>query len=422
MHYLCSTFGSAGDVFPILGLAIELRSRGHRVTLATNGHFEPLAAEYGIPFEPLGTEEDYQANIRDPDLWNPRKAFPHIVAAMKPTLKRQFEVYAEKVHEGDLVGVTNCLGFGALVAREALKIPVITLHLQPSVIWSNYEQPALPGLFGPRWLRSILYRIGVRFFIDPAICPFLNAWRAELGLPPMSKITRWWHSPSGVIGMFPEWYAKPQPDWPGNMVLADFPLWNHQPSNQLETDVEAFLRAGDAPIVFTPGSANLFGENFFAAAVGACQDLNRRGILLTPHPEQLPAKLPASVAAFRYVPLDRLLPRAAAFVHHGGIGSMSQGMLAGVPQVLMPLAHDQFDNAERLLKMKLGDWIGVKKFTAPRLAESLRKLLASRETADRCRATSQRMQGSQGVRLAADALEAMTAGKRQVQSAVQSLQ
>jgi rhamnosyltransferase subunit B len=409
MHYLLSTFGSAGDVFPMLGLAIELRSRGHRVTLATNGHFQPIIASYGIPFEPLGTEDEYQASIRNPSLWDPRKAFAHIVASMKPMLKRQFDLHVEKVQESkEVVGVTNCLGFGALMAREALKIPVITLHLQPSVIWSRYEQPVLPGLFGPRWLRSIMYRIGIRFFIDPAICPFLNSWRAELGLPPMSHLTKWWHSPSGVIGMFPEWYAKPQPDWPANLELADFPLWNHQPSDRLGDEVQAFLDAGDAPIVFTPGTANVFGQKFFAAAVSACQALGRRGILLTSHPEQLPANLPSTIAAFQYVPLDRLLPRAAAFVHHGGVGSMSQGMLAGIPQVLMPLAHDQFDNAERVRRLGLGDAIPEAKFTAPRLTDVLRKLLASKETAERCRATAERMQGSQGIPLAADRLEAMT--------------
>src|SRR5262245_38043395 len=60
VQFLCSTFGSAGDVFPMLGLALALRERGHDIVFATNGHFESLVRAHGLAFDPLGTEQDYQ--------------------------------------------------------------------------------------------------------------------------------------------------------------------------------------------------------------------------------------------------------------------------------------------------------------------------------------------------------------------------
>jgi rhamnosyltransferase subunit B len=401
VHFICSTFGSSGDVFPMLGLALELRGRGHEVTFATNEHYAGLAAEHGLPFEPLGTREAFAACIRHPDLWHPQRAFGHVFRSLQPALKRQYEIHAD----ARSVGITNCFGFGALMAQDKLRVPVITLHCQPSVIWSDVAPPDLAGVFGPRWLKSLMFRVGERLVLDPVVCPFLNAWRQELGLAPVGRIVRWWNSSYGVLCLFPEWYAPPQRDWPAGIMQTDFPLWNRNADAPLSVAVEAFLAAGAPPLVFTPGSTNLHGGPFFAAAIAACHALGRRGILLTEFPDQLPQPLPDAVAHFSYVPLDALLPRTAAFVHHGGIGSTSQAMLAGIPQVLMPLAHDQFDNGMRVKKLRVGDSIPAPRFTGARLTAALRRLLDSTHVAAACRELSQRLAKRDGLTRAADAVE-----------------
>lgn len=389
----------------MLGLALELRRRGHEVTLATNDYYSQTAARQGIPFEPLGTKAEFEACVRDPNLWHPRNSFRHVFEALRPSLRRQYDIHVEAAARGPVVGVTQCFGMGALLAREKLGIPVVSLHVQPAVLWSDIDPPSLPGVFGPRWLRSLLYGVGEKYFIDPVVCPFLNSWRAELGLAPVRRITRWWHSPDGVIAMFPAWYAPPQPDWPSPLWQTNFPLWNDQADRPLADEVDRFLQLGAPPVVFTPGSTNVHGEAFFRTAVEACTRLQRRAILLTEFPEQLPKSLPESIAHFRYVPLDRLLHRCAAFVHHGGIGSMSQALLAGVPQVLMPLAHDQFDNAERVRRLGVGDGVPAAKFTTARLVRALQPLLDSADMLERCQALSQKLAARDGIRLAADALE-----------------
>lgn len=403
MKYICSTFGSSGDVFPMLGLALELQRRGHEVMFATNEHYAGMAAESGVPFVALGNEAQFAACVQHPDLWNPQKAFGHVFRSLAPVLRQQYEVHAQT----GSVGITNCFGFGALLAQEKLGVPVITLHCQPAVLWSDVSPPALAGLFGPRWLRGMLYRLGERLVLDRVVCPFLNPWRRELGLPPMRKVTRWWNSPSGVLCMFPEWFAPRQPDWPAKLVQTDFPLWNFRGEQELSSEVEAFLNQGQPPVVFTPGSTNLHGQAFFQAATDACRMMKRRGILLTEFPEQLPAKLPDAIAHFSYVPLDLLLARSAAFVHHGGIGSTSQALLAGIPQVLMPLAHDQFDNAERVRRLNVGDAIPAKQFTGSQLAAMLFRLLETAEVGTACRESARRLTLRDGLARSATEIELM---------------
>jgi rhamnosyltransferase subunit B len=105
--------------------------------------------------------------------------------------------------------------------------------------------------------------------IDPVIAPPLNAFRAGKGLPPVTRVVHdWWHSPDLVIGLFPEWFAAPQPDWPRQMKLTGFPLFDERGFEPLGAELEAFLAAGAAPIAFTPGSAMSHGPRVLRGGGG----------------------------------------------------------------------------------------------------------------------------------------------------------
>ncbi|MCI0361505.1 MAG: glycosyltransferase, partial [Planctomycetaceae bacterium] len=319
MHFILSPMGSAGDVHPFLGLALALRERGHQITFVVVQYFEELVRRHGVDYVEVGTTEQFLASLNNPNLWNPRKALQHVYeSGIRPAMPLQYEALASRYVPGKTVAISSCLGFGALLAREKLGLPLVTVDLQPAVLWSDIEPPRIPGTFGPKWFQRMIYRIGVKYVIDPAILPSLNDYRRELGLSAIASVPAWWHSPDCVACLFPLWYGPPQADWPPNIVQTDFPLWDELADEPLAADVEAFLEAGEPPIVFTPGSANLFGKNFFLASVDACRRLGRRGILLSRFADQVPAVLPKTVRHFAYVPLGPLLPRCAALVHHGG--------------------------------------------------------------------------------------------------------
>jgi UDP:flavonoid glycosyltransferase YjiC (YdhE family) len=209
--------------------------------------------------------------------------------------------------------------------------------------------------------------------------------------------------------MFPEWFAARQSDWPQPLELTDFPLWNFQSQKEMPPEVKQFLDQGDPPIVFTPGSANLQARKFFSTAIETCKRLGRRGILLTEFEEHLPANLPANIKRYSYVPLDLLLPRCCAIVHHGGIGTSSQGMLAGIPQLIMPMAYDQFDNADRLRELGIGTAVPVRSFRADRVTHALEALLSNPSTRPHCQAISKRMASGKGLSGSAEAVECLIA-------------
>jgi rhamnosyltransferase subunit B len=209
--------------------------------------------------------------------------------------------------------------------------------------------------------------------------------------------------PDLSVTLFPEWFAPTQPDWPKPLYRADFPLFDPNPNAALSPELERFLEDGQGarPVVFTHGTGNTQSRAYFGHARAAVELLGLRAIFLTPHREQLPPDLPPSILWQDYVPLSRLLPRAMVLIHHGGIGTTAEALRAGTPQLVVPLAHDQFDNAARVAALGVAFRATASRLDGVRLARALEQLLGDRELVAHCRRISRRFalgQGLQGLR------------------------
>lgn len=414
MRLILCPVGSSGDVHPFIGLGIRLRQRGHDVVMVVNGLFEPLVRSAGLGYEELGTKEEFLGVIRDPNLWHSRKGTETVFGWVAKGMRRQYEAIARLHRPGETVLVNSALGFGARIAHDKLAVPLASIHLQPAIFRSVHDTPVIPAGNLPRgapaFMKRLVYWLADVMVLDRALDPHINAFRSELGLPPIRHATRdYWHSPQLTLGLFPEWFAPVQPDWPASVRLTGFPLYDERGVTPPPPGLEAFLAEHPRPVVFTPGSANVHAQDFFAAAVGACLRLDRPGVLLTRFPEQVPRDLPPKVRHFEFVSLSQLLPHAAALVHHGGIGTASQAMAAGIPQVIMPLSHDQPDNAARIKRLGIGDAIVPRRFTPERLSQMLASLTESGDVAAACRDIAGRLRGVDAIGQSCDLIEQLKA-------------
>ena len=403
--------GSHGDVHPLLGLALALKSRGHRCLFCANGYFRAMIAGRGLDFIELGSVEQYLDLTSRPEIWHPRKGPLLLFSAIGALLRPAYQVLLALWQQQPLVLVASPLCLAARLLHETHAVPLVTTQLQPMALRSAHEPVTLPGLpplrLPPGWLRQV-QRLLDAVLLDPVLCPPLNALRAELGLAPVRRVlAAWANSPQRVLGLWPSWFAAPAPDWPTALRLVGFPLFDEGDSHGLSPRLQEFLAAGAAPLVFTPGSAMRQGQAFFATAVAVCERLGQRGILLTRFPEQLPTRLPASVLADTYAPFAALLPRCAALIHHGGIGTLAQGLSAGLPQLVMPLAFDQHDNLRRLRELGVGDGIVPRQFTLARVSRMLQHLLQDAEVAAHCARARRSSAGHDGLRAACESLEAV---------------
>jgi UDP:flavonoid glycosyltransferase YjiC (YdhE family) len=115
------------------------------------------------------------------------------------------------------------------------------------------------------------------------------------------------------------------------------------------------------------------------------------------------------VIAVEYAPHSELFPRAAANVHHGGIGTTVQAMRAGRPMVIVPFSHDQPDNGARCERLGIARVVPRRKASAARLAAALREVLGDAAVTERAARIGVRTRAEDGAKVAADAIERVLA-------------
>jgi rhamnosyltransferase subunit B len=384
-NILLVSWGTFGDINPFIGLGEALQSRGHQATLVANEHFEGFAKRKGLGFSRMGSAEQYDRNLRDPDLWDPLRAGSALARiVVEPVLEGVAHI--EELHKSrDTIIVGSRWAFAALMARDKLHIPACSLLLNLTSITSIYSPSKLPGILFPKELGPSAYKL----LFDPLdrwteghLAAPLNGIRSELGLPSIPNFLRWWNTSDRVIAAWPDWLYSRQNDWPSNAVTVGFieceGLLVTSSTPSIEED------ATNQALVFTAGTGMLHASDFYRAASVACTLLKRPGILLTLYKEQIPANLPPLVRHVECAPLNALLSKSSALIHHGGIGTAANGLRAGVPQVIVPMAHDQFENAQRLTNLGVASTVDRASLSPEILALSIGAMINSDTVAERC--------------------------------------
>ncbi len=391
MHALLVSVGTDGDIFPYVGLGAALRARGHSVTLVASGHYEPLARRHGFAFAALVSAEENHELFGHPDFWHPLKTAPLMARWGARFIRRQYGLLSKLVTR-ETVLVANPGVLAASLVHETRGVPLANLILQPWMIPSSIAPPIMPGFTflsrAPRPVWEVFWG-GLGVVVNILIGRELNGLRAELGLKPMRRIFQNLLARELVIGMFPDWYGCPQADWPPQVRLVGFPLFDGGQDDHLPPDVLEFCGAGTPPVAFTFGTGMAHSAGLFGAALQACEILGARGIFLTKYRDQLPESLPASVLPCAFAPFQKLFPRCAAVVHHGGIGTTAKAMAAGTPQLIQPLCFDQIDNGMRMKRLGAGDCLRARRSDGKRIATALTALMTE-EARTRCRGLSRR--------------------------------
>ncbi|MBT9495413.1 MAG: glycosyltransferase [Paucibacter sp.] len=411
IRVLIATAGSHGDVLPFVALGQALAARGHEVLLFANPHFQRMVEQAGLRFVGIGTQAGHHALFRATAAANSTRAFELVAQELAQLGPAYYQAMQAELRPGRTICIGNSLLFAARLLGETDRVPCATVHLAPSVFQSDLA----PSRLAPRWIKAnspaLLKRLAWwsldRFFYAPHFAAPLNRWRAELGLAPQRQIFRAWiHQSDLLLALFPAWFAEPQLDWPADLVLTGFPFDDLGEHAQLPPALEAFLVAGPAPVAFSPGTASAGNQAFFQASIEACRLAGVRGVLLSHFPGQVSGELPPELIQVDYAPFAALLPRLAAFVHHGGIGSTAQALRAGVPQLICPAAYDQFDNAQRATRAGLALELQLKQYKAPVVAAALRQLVSDAGIQAQCRQAAARFEApNQAIAIACDQIE-----------------
>jgi UDP:flavonoid glycosyltransferase YjiC (YdhE family) len=243
--------------------------------------------------------------------------------------------------------------------------------------------------------------------------PRLRSWvapyeqlRAELGLPrgghPMIEGQ---FSPHGTLALFSRVLAKPQRDWPPNATVTGGVFYNG-PEAALEPELEAFLAAGEPPVVFTLGTSAVGAAGrFYHESAAAVEQLGVRAVLLTGgFAPNRPERIPPGVLLVDRAPHQLLFPRASAVVHQVGAGTMHQALRSGRPMLAVPHGHDQFDNARRVRRLGVARTLFPSEYRAQRVATELNALLTGAYR-ERAAVVAETVRRERGAEAAVDAIE-----------------
>ncbi len=413
------TYGSLGDLHPYIAIGLELRARGHQVIMAISKDYQSKIAATGLDFYPVRPDADTLTMTQDwalvQALSERHRDSEYIIAyILMPHLRSMYRDLKQAITGADLL-LTHHLSFVSALLAETTGIAWASSILSPCSFMSAYDLPnhtssqasayeqALALVTNDTMLRH--FRWQSRFFSATA-----RQLRADLDLLPSGDpIFEGQHSPNLVLALFSSVLASFQPDWPAKTRITGFPFYDQKNDNHtLSPELEAFLAAGEPPIVFTLGSLYVLSPgNFYLEGARAAQQLGYRAVLLvgSAAPSFPLDQLTDGIMVVDYAPHSQIFPRAVAIVHHGGVGTTGQALQAGKPMLVVPYAHDQPDNAARLVRLGVARTISVHDCHVDRMIKELAHLLFDPKYAIKAAQVSQQVQTENGAVTAANALE-----------------
>jgi UDP:flavonoid glycosyltransferase YjiC (YdhE family) len=385
--FLITAHGTDGDVLPVIRVGRELRRRGHDVALLSHARYSRRARRAGLRFvavDTLGADETGQADDgadvndlgRRRDLGRVREYYE------RHGFFAQFRFECRALRRLHRAGQTVLVGLSLtslslLTAAELVGAPAVCLAASPFHL-------AVLGRAAREY----------RDIFGPGIEPL----RRELGLAPVPDWAGWLRSAQVNMGTWPDWFdAAGHPAPPGarlvGFVLADEDDQGEPVPAEVEPDA----------VLITGSSGRLTGPDFYRTAVAAAVRVGRPAVVVTRDRHLVPDPLPPGVHWYPRLPFRDAMPKMAAVVHHGGIGTTARALAAGTPQLVLAAGFDRPDNARRLAAASLGEWLPAGRLDPGEVADRLSIALARGRVG-----LPPGAEPVDSVRAAADALEAVS--------------
>lgn len=384
MRILLMTLGSRGDVQPFIALGRVLKNAGHDVALSTAFNFTPMIEEAGLRAAPVSV--DMQAALEGSVLMDGMRSLRGLLRAWRLSqdlMQTQLEDVWNVAHaeQPDLI-VYHPKAFSAVYAARSLGIIAAPAYLQPAYTATRaYPNPIFPwrhlGVLTLPLNRAFLWltRVGYSSVLKKWLArntavqakPTLNVLT---GFHPRGKSVTRFHAYSRYLVPRPDDY-EPEEEVTGYWFVEPDESW------QPPADLEAFLKAGPAPVYVGFGSMpSEDAQAMTRTIVEALDKAGQRGIIATGWGGMSGEDLPVQHFALASAPHDWLFRRCVAVVHHGGAGTTHEGLRWGRPSVICPVFGDQPFWGHCIQRLGAGPSpIKQKKLTSTALARQLKRAL-----------------------------------------------
>ncbi|ADB29498.1 glycosyl transferase family 28 [Kribbella flavida DSM 17836] len=350
MRVLLSTYGSRGDVEPVVALGVQLQALGVEAVVCAppDEEFAELLAGAGVPLVPVGQSARALTKSAPPPSSIPERAAELIAS--------QFAVLPAAAQGCDALVATGMIPTvaGALSIAEKLGIRSVSVTFQQLTLPSPHHRPlAYAGRSFPPDVtdNQALWDLDAESN-NVLFGEALNGNRASIGLPPVPNVRDY------VVGDRPWLASDPVLDpWlePADLDVVQTGAWILPDERPLPDDLEDFLGAGGPPVFVGFGSMPLHAATDAArVAIEAVRAQGRRVIIRRGWADLGLIDDQDDCFAVGEINQQQLFTRVAAVVHHGGAGTTTTATRAGTPQVVVPQAADQPYWAGRVADLGIG--------------------------------------------------------------------
>ncbi|MDY6792060.1 MAG: glycosyltransferase [Thermodesulfobacteriota bacterium] len=349
MKIVLATFGSRGDVQPMMALSLALKAAGHDILLAGPPEKARWAKQAGCPFYPLGGDVTaFIDGMENAHSFRSGICFIHYV---RKELISQFEIFNKIITGADLA-VGASLVFGLSTVAELMGIEYRYIAFTPQLLPSGcYPFPAFKHHGFPKWYNRMTWETA-KVLDKFNLTRLINMRRKEFGLKPVQDA--WQHilsrkvivASDRVIGQVPE-------DVDVAFTQTGY-LHLNQPDQHLPK-LEAFLKDGPAPVFAGFGSMPKQDQTrLVPMIVQAVRSIGQRVVIGKFWDEPSEFSSSNDVFFIRRYPHLKLFPRMAAVIHHGGAGTTATSAISGVPQIIVPHILDQYYWGHQIYQSYLG--------------------------------------------------------------------
>jgi sterol 3beta-glucosyltransferase len=394
------TYGSRGDVQPFLPLSLGLMARGHVVKLAAPSRFKDFVEGYGIQFVPLaGKPEDLSRRLND--------AGYNFIKMVREMMNHAIEIGADILHQtedacqdADLTIHTFSHVVGAHTLAREKNIPDI--HVQGFPMFTptgDYPNVTMPDL-KVRALNYLTHVISKKITWWTSTLGFEQV-RRRAGLPnrklyfPFDEKSH--RPPTPILCAWSPSILPPSNDWKTNVHITGYYFFDSDETFQAPAELLSFLDAGKPPVCVSFGSmVNRDAEHIDRIVREALSRTNNRGIVLSGW-GGIRDRTSEKIHYLDAVPHGWLLPRCSMVIHHGGAGTTSAGLRAGIPNIVVPFTADQPFWGRRVHAVGAGPRpVPVNRLTVEGLTQAI--VEAEEESVrKRAQAISQKLRSEDGV-------------------------
>jgi vancomycin aglycone glucosyltransferase len=353
MKVLISSIGSRGDVQPILALAVRVQALGHQARLCVAPNFKEWVESFGVECIPIGPDlKQLTGGTAPKKPVRPSEEQRRQLAAH--SVRSQFTVLTEAARGCDRIVAGGALQIATRSVAEALGIPYVFTAYCPAVLPSpDHPPPKMETHHAqslPAETNASLWAEEEQRWND-LFCDTLNEERAKLNLAPVHSVQRHIFTDHPWLAADPT--LGPAGATAGGMQIEQTGAWLLDDPHPLPDEVEAFLAQGEPPVYFGFGSMRA-SEDASRVLIGAARALGLRLILSRGWANLNPIDGGADCLSVGDVAHEKLLPRVAAVVHHGGAGTTTVAARAGIGQIVVPRLYDQYYWAHRVQQLGIG--------------------------------------------------------------------